>query len=408
MTQTTTSAVRFDPALPQTRVMLDPQAVAFVLGRSLNQHVSEGIRIRYLRYKPGTNLVVHYEVGVNGRHFDAVGMVASRAKLARHASKPENLQLARTAASRAPSATPLVYHDDVGCLIQWYPLDLSLPALATPPGELRRQLRGAGILVEPSNGDPNRLAYKPRRRAVLRIANHVLKVYAREKEFSRALNGLRAASTLRGFVAPRLEAVLSDQRVTVQTLLRGRTVSAASDLATDAGVLLALLHSSDVGGLRVFDPVAQLDSAGSSARLVGAIAPELRPQLRRLLNELENSRPEGMGLVPSHGDFNARQLLVMNGNLAATDFDPFCLAPAALDPATYAAYLVRGGSDDLNVALAALTDLVGGYGSRPAALSWYLATMILRRAPRPFRYFEPDWRPRLDEMVNSAERALWT
>jgi hypothetical protein len=40
--------------------------------------------------------------------------------------------------------------------------------------------------------------------------------------------------------------------------------------------------------------------------------------------------------------------------------------------------------------------------------SWYLATMILRRAARPFRYFEPDWRPRVGQMVAAAEGALDT
>ena len=53
-----------------------------------------------------------------------------------------------------------------------------------------------------------------------------------------------------------------------------------------------------------------------------------------------------------------------------------------------------------------LDDLIDGYGERPQHLSWYLATMILRRAARPFRYFEPDWRPRVEEMVASAEEAL--
>jgi hypothetical protein len=34
--------------------------------------------------------------------------------------------------------------------------------------------------------------------------------------------------------------------------------------------------------------------------------------------------------------------------------------------------------------------------------------MILRRAARPFRYFEADWRPRVEEMVAAAEGALDT
>jgi hypothetical protein len=400
--------VRFDPALPHAGVMLDPEAVAPVLGRSFDGGAPLDVRIHYLRYKPSTNLVVHYDVGASGERYDAVGMIASGTYLARRAAKPENVALARLAAARAPTVAPLAYHDDIGCLVQWYPLDLSLPALAIPPGELRLLLGSAGLPVEASDEEPERLAYKPRRRAVLRVDGHVVKLYRRVAEFERALKGLRAASTLRAFVAPRLEAALPQRLVTVQSLLSGRTVATAQDVASDAGAVLALLHTSAVGGLRVFDPAAQLASAGSSAHLVGTIAPQLAPRLKRLLAALEDSRPEDSVLVPSHGDFNARQLLVADGHLAITDFDPFCLAPPALDPATYAAYLVRGGADDMNAALAALADLVEAYGRRPPHLSWYLATMILRRAPRPFRYFEPDWGPRLEEMVASSEEALRT
>jgi Ser/Thr protein kinase RdoA (MazF antagonist) len=176
----------------------------------------------------------------------------------------------------------------------------------------------------------------------------------------------------------------------------------------DAGALLARLHASAPNGLPPFPPAAQLEAAAASARLVATIAPSLRPRLDRLLASLAASAPTDAPLVPSHGDFNARQLLVWSRGLAVTDFDEFCLAPAALDPATYAAYFVRGGAGDLDAALAALDDLMLGYGGRPPHLFWYLATMILRRAARPFRYFEPDWRLRVGQMVAAAEAAVGT
>ena len=176
-------------------------------------------------------------------------------------------------------------------------------------------------------------------------------------------------------------------------------------VAADAGAVLARLHASDVQDLRTFGPVAQLVAADASANLVGTVAPHLRPRLNALLEALIASAPANAPLVPSHGDFNARQLLVSNGDIAVTDFDSFCLAPAALDLATYVAYDVLGGEDDLEAAFAVLEDLARSYGRRPPELSWYLATMILRRAARPFRYFEPDWHPRLEQMVTSAEKA---
>jgi ABC-type multidrug transport system fused ATPase/permease subunit/Ser/Thr protein kinase RdoA (MazF antagonist) len=409
MTAPITQARRsFDPELPQAPLMLDPEGVALVLGRSFDGAIPLEVDIRYLRYKPGTNLVVHYEVGVDGVRHEAVGMIVSGTYLARRATKPENVALARMAAPRSPAATPLAYDPEVDCLVQWYPLDLSLPALATPPSELREAISEAGVPVQPSDEEPERLAYKPRRRAVLRIDDWVLKLYAHEAEFERSVAGQRAASNLSAVVAPGLDAVLPERLATVQRVLPGETVTAAAELAPDAGAVLARLHGSRAEGLRVFDPAAQLEAAAASARLVSAIAPELRSRLKPLLAALEELLPEDAGLVPSHGDFNARQLLVVDGNLALTDFDAFCLAPAALDPATYVAYLVRGGPDDLSTALGALDHVVQGYGERPTDLSWYLATMILRRAPRPFRYFDADWRRRVARMVEASEGALWS
>ncbi len=405
MTVTASTDVSFDAALAQMPVLLDPHAVAPILARSLPAP-SVDVEIRFLRYKPGTNLVVHYQVDANGVRRDAVVMIASKANLARRASKPENVALAQRAAARTPAVMPLSYDDETRCLVQWYPVDISLPALALAPRDLRRQIGGAGLATPLSDNEPEQLAYKPRRRAVLKLDGYVLKLYAHDQEFERAAQGQRSASTLRTVPAPVLEAVLPEQLVTVQSALGGETVHAPMELAVHAGALLAQLHTSDVPGLRVFDAVHQLAAAAASARLVAAIAPHLRSRVERLLRILGRSRPTDERLVPSHGDYNVRQLLVTDEHIAITDFDPFCLAGAALDPATYAAYLVRGGADDLHRALAALADLVAGYRTHPPHLDWYLATMILRRAPRPFRYFEVDWRQRVEEMVRSAQAVL--
>jgi ATP-binding cassette subfamily B protein len=395
-----------DPELPQTRVMLDPEAVSSVLARSFDSGAPLDVGVRYLRYKPGTNLVVHYEVATRGTRHDAVGMIASRDSLAERASRAEIVALARLVASRVAAAEPLAYDAEVDCLVQWYPLDISLPLLARPPETFRQLLGAAGLRIVGLDEEPERLAYKPRRRAVLRVDDHVVKLYRRPHEYALALAGQRAASTLTSLVVPRLEAAFPDLRMTVQSLLSGRAVPEPAEVASEAGVLLARMQSSHVSGLRQFGPAAQFQAASASARLLGTIAPELHARLDRLLASLAASIPEGAAFVPSHGDFNARQLLVSNGTVGLTDFDEFCLAAPALDPATYAAYLVYGHRGDLDAALATLEDLVGGYGDRPPHLSWYLATMILRRAPRPFRYFELDWRPRVEQMVAAAEDAL--
>jgi hypothetical protein len=427
--------VPIDPALPRLPVVLDPDAVAPFLRRSLGRDAPEpDVRVRYLRYRPGTKAVVHYEVGLDGRLHDAVAMIAAGRSLARRAEKPENLALARLVNGRSPAAMPLHYEPDLNALLQWYPLDLDLPALAEPPGRLRAELQAAGVTLDEADRGPITLRYKPRRRAVLRLGEHVLKVYSREEDFAAAAAALRAAGSIRGLRTPSLEAHLPARCVTVQPLVAGSSPDRPAAVATGAGELLrelqseasarlvaatlfALpddedpdgptgLHAARTAVLTAAPPARQLAIAEASARFVAAILPALGGRLEALVRDLEASMPLIDRLVLAHGDFSARQLLVTADGLAVVDFDAMCLAPAALDPATYAAHLVSGGPDDLAAALGALEALVDGYGGRPPGLSWYLATSILRHSRYPFRYLEEQWPERIEGMVAAAENAL--
>jgi ABC-type glutathione transport system ATPase component/Ser/Thr protein kinase RdoA (MazF antagonist) len=399
--------VPVDPALPRLGLLLDPDAMAPVLHRSLGPDSAlEDVRVQYLRYKPRTNIVVRYDIGLDGQWYDATAMITARRYLGRRAAKPENVALARLVDGRSPAPMPLHYAPELDVLIQWFPLDLELPALAEPPARLLDELEAAGVRFRGIVGDPAMLAYKPRRRAVLRIGGHVLKIYAKEEEFIAAAAGLRAAGGLRNVRTAALQGQLPTRLVTVQPALDGSRPSQPADIAFDAGELLHDLHKSRGRRLPATDTAHQLAAAERSAHLVTALLPALSSRVQALLRELEAERPSVDGLVPSHGDFNARQLLVRPDGLAAIDFDAMCLAPAALDPATYGAYLVLGDPSDLDAATEVLEQLLEGYGDRPLGLEWYLATCILRRAPRPFRYLDEHWPERVAGMVAASEAVL--
>jgi hypothetical protein len=52
--------------------------------------------------------------------------------------------------------------------------------------------------------------------------------------------------------------------------------------------------------------------------------------------------------------------------------------------------------------------LLDGYGAAPPALDWFLAAVVLCRAPHPFHRFVPDWPERVEGMVATAEAVLAT
>lgn len=134
--------------------------------------------------------------------------------------------------------------------------------------------------------------------------------------------------------------------------------------------------------------------------------PALSDRVDALLRELESTMPDVDRFVYSHGDFNARQLLLTPDGVAVVDFDSICLAPAALDVADYAAHEVRGTEDEAEEIGGLLDEVLQGYGECPPGVSWYLASSIIRRSPEPFRYVEEHWPERIEGMVRTAEKVL--
>jgi hypothetical protein len=448
--------VPVDPALPRLAVLLDPDAMAPILHRSLGSDAPfPDVRIRYVRYRAERKALVHYDVGLDGRRYDAVAMIAARPHFAERAVKPENVALARRVDGRSPALVPLRYEPELDALIEWYPLDLDLPSLAEAPTRLLDELGAAGVTLGDVSGDPGRLAYTPRRRAVLRVGDHVLKLYAKIEDFATATNAnLLAAASLRGIRTAAFEGYLPARLITVQALLSGSRPARHADVALETGELLRELqarrgsvaaapHSPQLEAaeasarllaeslpalpgrvearklLGVLDgaradgpwiapalPSHQLAVAEASAKYVTAILPALGGRLQALLRELELTVPSIDRLVLSHGDFGGSQLLVTPEGLAVVDWDALRLAPAALDPASYAAHLVSGGPDDLDDASEALDELLAGYGDHPPGLAWYLATAILRHSRWPFRYPDEHWPERVEGMVTAAEAAL--
>jgi ATP-binding cassette subfamily B protein/subfamily B ATP-binding cassette protein MsbA len=392
-----------DPALPSMADVLDPDVMAEVLARSLGAGARTPlVSVRYLRYRPQRSLVVDYDVEIGGSSHRATATIACR-DLSRRARRADHVSLARLVDGRSPAASPLSYEPALGALIQWLPLDVTLPGAAEPPERLRRRLLAAGVPVEGGGDEPALISYRPGRRAVLRLDGHVLKCYAGARRFDVGRTGLERASRLRDLLAPSFEAALPDLRMTVQTHLAGAAVSAPAARASDAGGLLAVLHRAPPEGLDPRPPVDQLARAASVARLVGHVVPELQSRVELLVDELERETPESRTMVASHGDFHARQLVERDGELALTDFDGICMAPPALDLACYASHLVRGEPDDLERACAALDALAEGYGGAPAGVRWCLATAILARASRPFRRLEDRWPERVESIVGAAE-----
>ena len=396
-----------DAALPRLGLLLDPVAMTPLLARSLGCPAEVGLaRIARIAYTPGARAIVHYEVPVDGRTENAVAFVKAGRDLAARARRAPLPELAAQVNGRSPAATPVVYDAEARALLTWLPLDPRLPALAEPPSRLAGRLARAGVQAAPGV-EPTIVpeSYKPRVRIVLRLGRHVLKAYGDERSYERGLTGLRLAGST-PWRTPRLEAGFRDLRLTVQAAVDGSAPTPAAAAVT-AGELVQRLQAARVAPARAATPELLLALAEEKAALAAHLLPDLEPRLTRLLRRLRRSLPRARVLVPSHGDFDADQLLASgDGEPVVLDFDDLCLAAPALDLATYMADVVRGREEDRRTLAAVREALLAGYGMRPAALEWHLAVVVVARVAHSFQRAEHAWAERAAGMVRAAEEAL--
>ncbi len=395
-----------DPALPALHRLLDPEAAAPILGRSLGAGARlEDVRLIYAQFKRGRRLIAGYRATIEGTRHDAVAILDTKADLAARARLPEHATRARLVADDRVRE-PLRFEPDLGALVQWLPFDIALPALSLPPARLAELLAEQGLDLPAGPPRVERLDHVPLRRAVVRLGDHVLKSYGKDRTLSEAVLGLRTVQGVDSASTAPLEAVLPELRVTVQGALGGRLPDDPLAAAAPAGRILSELQSLPIAGLPEQPIASVLESHVVAVRIVRDIAPELEPRARELLRRLVASRPADPPPVVAHGDFDDGQMLVGPAGIGVFDFDEICATHPAMDPARFAAVVVRRDPTRLDRAFEALARLLDAYGEPPPDLDWYLAAQILCQVGSPFRKAWPDWPQKVESIIAAAETVL--
>ena len=392
-----------DPALPSLSRLLDPVAMAPLLGSLLFENEVPDVRVRSVRYKPANNVVVQYDVGTGSGWHTAVAFARAGARLHRKRKQADNRKRALLAVGRTPARKALGYLGEVDALVQWLPLDIRLQILADRPERIADRLNNKGIPTGLEK--PELLRYWPRRRAVMRYGPHVLKVYRDQLDFEDARRALRLAGKLESVQVPAYEGSFTARQTTVQEWVPGHTPSLWPGSSESAGEVLAALHDDADLDLPKVTARKLLTKATGRADFVAQLLPDLQFEVDALLADLRLTAPQ-LPRVTSHGNFHAGQLLAGPSGLVILDVDRMCRAAAAYDVASYASHAVFGRPGDRQVLEATLESLVKGYGVSPAGLEWYLAACLLRRAAVPFRFQDECWPEASASLVRLAREVV--
>ena len=157
---------------------------------------------------------------------------------------------------------------------------------------------------------------------------------------------------------PRVIDYLSDPEILIMERVAGRPLveSPALDpaLLDDAIGLLASLHESDAKPSQVRSSKRIVKSIKRKTEDSLRLAPDLTETFSQATVELEERREGDRELVPSHGDFSPRNVVIGSGRLVVIDWDRFQIADPARDVAylgtwCWAAHVRQGRQPDWSV-----------------------------------------------------------
>lgn len=382
--------VRNDPGIPDLRIVLDPDALAALVGAVVTPD--------YVRYKPGTSCLTGFRVeqGTAVRYAHAIAYAPSRAA-------------------------------SLNITVRCFPEDRRLRVLERLFDPSRRSRLVRKLLPRVGTFEVeslDTLAYKPERRYVGVLAGEakraVLKLYgpgaAAERGVHRGLfsrNGLRVA---RCIGRSRRHRVLAFEWLGGERFVSviARDAVAARVAAADVGRALAELHtqlrSADVSYAPQYH-----DFLAAVARDVAALHPGCADRARRVTGAAARAlQDQAADVQPIHGDFYAKQVLVGDEAAAILDLDQAGWGDPALDVANFIAHLEyeaitralpSAPRNSVAEALVACYEETAGRAIS-ARLPVAVAVNLLRLATWPFRTRAHKWDESIAAVLDRADMLL--
>lgn len=386
---------RRDRALRDLARVLDADAVAPLVRRALDIEAGE-LEPLYVRYKPATSCLVAYRVMAQGQPM--------RAYVKTHAHHG--------------AGQPLV--------VNAFPADGRLRALPRLADDQSRHRLLARLLDERAAGpaDLAVLAYKPERRFVGQVLVNglpraVVRAY-RPLDFARAKTALSAFASTATRV-PRVIGASARHRVLALEWIEGQRLdevlasSCGAEAAATAGEALARLHRHHRGDLARSRADAEHVRLRTAADAVAVLWPPLASRAADVAERVIEAMPSLQLAAPVHGDFYARQVLLLPaGGVAIIDVDQAEFGDAMSDLAMFVAHLERdslAGRLSPGQVASLRAALVEGYGldgslMTPEMLDARAAGALLRLAPHVFRERWPEWPHHMAAVISRAEELL--
>jgi glycosyltransferase involved in cell wall biosynthesis/aminoglycoside phosphotransferase (APT) family kinase protein len=433
----TTGLLR-DERLPYLGLVWSPERMCEFLNASVAPQLLDGAKVagaslRDLTYRPARQCISTFDLTLDhdGRK-DEQRAVISFVKDDRfvgvydkHYAGDDSLRAA--------------YLPEQRCLIELFPADWELPALARlyEPASARELMREAGVPLNDSGAlKSNVLAYRAHEACVIAYeGDGGMRAVAKTTSQSRKAEHVHGvAQMLRRQLDPAYVSTPATYRpkserfalfmdvapgLSLHDTLAAASVTGRRDILQLTARSLAALHSAGIEArLKEKRTLPQgLDHARERAARLQFAAPDLGRKAEALLDQIAPFVTEtSADLTFLHGDFKGTQVLIDNGRLSVIDLDSACIGDPAVDAGNMMADLYRdaafsGRSYAREAAHLFLEDYVALSGRHDVAkrAPVFMVIALVRMSVHGFRqhantYSDPNSQPQL--LLREAEACL--
>lgn len=442
-------AVPTDPVLVGLAALLDADRMGSAAGERL---LGEPTRVRscrpvYVRYKPGTNCIVAYEM-VYYDPQDALETLRFYGKCFTETDyEPACAKVLAKRWMELPGIRPYGKLAGERTLLYAFPNDATLDGLRllANPKKIQRVLYDHNAL-EPARQwriSDRRLRltpvrHKPEKRAVIRVDSRAVhrdtgekrkfRVYLRTYQDGRGADMFAFMQHLEDHLAnahaiavPHPIVYLDDRHTLVvgdaagTTLTQELTRSASTAALAMTGAALAQLHACPPAGLPVRSVSDLLADARDTGRTLAQILPALSDSVTSLLAELDRRSRNLATDAPrlTHGDFHHGQVLVQDRRVVVLDYDRTHAGDPLADVGNFCANLILLGlrrqiaePEVLNDHFVQAYAAASGTPPDPDSLRFWTALGLLQLSVSPFRSLAPDWPTGIADVVTACRRVL--
>jgi len=413
-----------DEAVQGLSTLMKPKAFIRVLGSYFPEKNLEKMRMKYIRYKPGVNCLVRYQLKVDGQkieiHAKAFG-ADKRTKIQK--SKERKTVNATIGAGR-------IFLEDQGIMVGLFPNDNKINSLKHLDGGKNQKRIFRKLFPQRQElwkGKLQTLNYSPERRyvGVIKTKNGfqaVVKFYD-DVRFPKSKNNANIFKSQKHLRITQCIGCNDQKRILGFEWVNGKELGtmlleepkAAITIVKKTGMALAELHSQKVKGLGNLIPKDEAVKFTAVADLLKFICPHLTDQVEQLGNWLQFHMYSAMSVTtPIHGDFKANQVIVDPiGGTTFIDFDNAALGDPRLDLGSFIAYLHYEsllGKISTNLFLKLKDSFLKTYQAKTGQtfvdLELFIAARLFKLAYRPFRLCQPNWVIQSEQIVKLVERII--